>query len=312
MKNKQILYMAVAFAVLLVVYLLMQRGSMPVAETNYLVEVDTSNVEEVSIYNDGATITLARTNGAWKLTNPIEYPANGRFANMMLEKLADLRIESEIASSKDAWKSYEVDNDKAIRVTVKQNGQEATFYIGKTSENYRQSYARLEGKDATFLIKGTYATALKRNTENWRDKSIVTFKQQDIVAYKTNDVTVEKKTDADGWNLISLGKDVSGDWHKCTQVAAAISRLQTSKFPEESEYAKTNWKRAVNSVEVTTTNGETTTLRFFKDKAKDNRYFVKRNDEPTVFVIFEGVYKQIFKTNDDLKVEPKEDKEATK
>jgi len=301
MKNKQLFYMAGVIVVLLAVYLLLQRSSVPVAKENYLFDVDTSKVSEVTIYSDGQTVTLNRNSDGWKVTNPFEYEANTRYTNDMLKKMMEMRVESDITSNKDKWNNYEVGED-ATRISFVQNGKEHAFYIGKTSSSYQHTYMREEGKDQVVLVKGTYGSAFKRKADLWKDKSILDIEQTEIMTIKTDDYELFRNdASEDVWHLKKSNGDTElGDLGKVSRVISAVSRLQTSNFPEEEKYKDVKWNKATMTLEVLDTNGKTHLVRFFKDKEKENAFFVKLEGSDNVFRVFQGVTNQIFKKVNEL------------
>ncbi len=300
MKGKQLIYLLIAVVVLGGLYWLAQRSSVPTMEEEFLVEVDTSLVQSISVYHDGQTVTLER-NGevGWQLTNPLIYPANTRFVDQLLEKLTDMRIESVISKSRDKWAEFEVDTTGYQLTVVSEDGDEVRLVLGKAAELYRQTYARLADSEETLLIKGTYGVTLNRTIDNWRDKRIYRGPQHEIVGVQSDSLHITREGEA--WTIhLEGGETKPADTAAATRVQSTISRLRTSTFPEASEYEGMDWSSPDKVLTVELANAEPMVLRFYEDPENERRYYVRQEGVETVYTVFEGIYKQLFKTNEEL------------
>ncbi len=285
--NKQTLYLGGAVVVLLLIYLLLKTTSVPTAQVQYLVDIDTSEVTEVTIYHDGTTVTLQNDAGEWMVTNPYTYRANLGFVVTLLQKLGDMRLESEVTHNADRWAEFEVDTS-GTRITVHQGNRRDDFIIGKTATGYRQSYARLEGENTVYLIRGSYGSAVNRTADNWRDKAIADFEQDDVLRIVTEDFEILKQGEEEWQVTPARGESFAGDNTAVRRVTGALARLRTADFPEAADYEDVNWDRPDNEVTVELASGDSRTIRFYQDENQDNRYFVKYGNVETVYRVFRG------------------------
>jgi hypothetical protein len=307
MNMKQLLILVGVVAVLWVVFVLMDRSAIPTAEDNYLIEVDTTEVTELEIMRGGSTITLTRRDGgSWFITNPVEYRANRRYMSQLLEKLDGMRIESEVTSKQERWPEFEVDT-AGVALTVRQGNQEERVVFGKAAESYQQSYARYADQTSVYLINGTYSMQLSRTVDNWRDKEMFQYEQQNIVGIKTDDWSLAANGPV--WSLTADGADVPVDPGAASRVQSQIARMRTSGFPTAEELAGFDFSAdPANTVMVSIDNGVMIDVRFYLDTENERRYLVKMGDDNTTYTLFEGIYNQIFVSVDDLTL--KEDGEA--
>lgn len=307
MKMKQLLILVGAVLVLWVIFVIMDQSSVPTAEENYLVEVDTTAVTELEIMHGGSTVTLTRRDdGSWFITNPFEFRANRRYLSQLLEKLDEMRIESEVTSKQDRWQEFEVDTT-GVTLTVRQGSDEARVVFGKAAESYRQSYARYADQPNVYLINGTYSMMLKRTADNWRDKEMFPYEQHNIVGIKT-DKWLLARTDSD-WTLTANGESVPADGAAAVRIQSQIARLRTSGFPTEEETEGVDLSTdPASTVMVSIDNGEMIAIRFYPDPNNERRYLVKMGNDNTVYALFEGIHDQILVSVDDLKM--KEGEEA--
>ncbi len=300
MKMKQLLILVGVVLVLWVIFVLMDQSSVPTAEENYLVDVDTTKISELEIMNGGSTITLThRDDGSWDITNPINYRANRRYVSQLLEKLGEMRIESEVTSKQDRWPEFELDT-AGVSLTIRQGEKVSSVVLGKAAESYRQSYARYADKPNVYLINGTYKMQLSRNVENWRDKEMFPYQQHQVVGIETDEWNLARNDGA--WTFTVKGEVTPVDDAAATRLQSQIARLRTSAFPTEEEYASIDFDKPDNTVKISIDNGSRLDLSFYLDPNNERRYFVKYANEPTVYVLFEGIYNQIFQSADDLKM----------
>lgn len=307
MKNKTLLYLLVAVVVLYGIFVMMDRTSVPVAKDDYLVKVDSAKVTQVTIFKDAQTVTLTKRDSTWFITNPIEYRANIRYVQQLLEKLDDMRIESTVTDNQDQYAELEVDTSGTQLTITQEGGKSATVIVGKASSSYRQSYARRGDEKEVMLIRGTYGLAVNRTLENWRDKMILNCLQADIVGVETSDLHMTRVSrDANAWLIEHEDGTVdTTDWAKATKVQAALGRLQTSGFPTEEDYGTINWDRPTTTMKVTLFDGREHTLRFYKSEEETVRYYITMDgDTENVFRIYEGIYNQLFKKPSELMPDP--------
>ncbi|MBZ0263882.1 DUF4340 domain-containing protein [bacterium] len=305
MKNKTILYLVVAVVVLIALYFLLEQGAVPEAEMKMLVEVDSSLVSEVTIYKEGETVTLERRPDSWYITNPIDYKANNSFVKTMLGKFEEMRIESEISHSEEKFADFEVDAEQGVRLTIKQGNKADEIVLGKTASGYRHTYAREEGKNTVYLIKGSYGSSFNRSAENWRNKLISDFEQEEVVAIHTPKMDLVKNTE--GWQTTTPGGDsFPADEKKADQVARQLAQLRTSNFPDSTEYEMINFENPLTTIKVELASGGERTLKFWVDPGAEGRYFFKYQDDPWVYRVYNAVYDKVMSDPEELKAEAKD------
>lgn len=299
--NRNILYLVIAVVVLGGIYYLLRVTGEPKAGNEQLVEVDTAAVDEISIFHDGSTVTLSRTADGWMITNPFTYKANSSFVGTLLEKIDDMRIESLITRNADRFTEFEVDT-AGTRLTVTQGDSRNDFIIGKASTGYRQTYARREGEDDVYLIRGTYGVAINRTPENWREKKFADFEREDVIRMDNGLLVVEQEATGD-WRVTAGSESFVADQTKVERITRALANMRTSDFPGPEVYAGVNWERPEKEVTIGLSSGANRTVRFYPVPDEDNRYFVKYDNNETVYRVYSGVPNQIFKEADDLRAD---------
>ncbi len=303
MNIKQVGILAAITVALLLIYLALQMGGKPTAEYRDLIDIDTSKVSSITLYSDGHSTTLERRSDGWDITNPFNFNANDGLVKTLLGKLDDLRIETEVTSNKNRWADFELTPNQATRVTVIHSGQEHTFYIGKAAEGYRQSYARLEGKDTVYMIRGVYGVAIKRPPEDWRRKKVSDFTAEEVVKVEMPKMTLELQGDA-SWTVTGPRRTTSpAAMNEVNTILNKLASLRTSDFPDSSEYTGINWANPDHEVTVHLAGGTEKNIRFYQADEEGQRFFMRFADRPTVFRLYKSMIGPLLKSADEVVAE---------
>ncbi len=290
MNRKQLYYLSGAAAALLVVFIMLQYSTTPRAKVTYLAEIDTTAITRVKIDHPGGSVTLALEGESWTVTDPYEYRANLRFVEMIVEKLAGMRIESEITDNPDRQADFGVDSTGTM-VAVFEGDASTEIIFGKLAPGAQRTYARRAGSDTVFLIRGNYSSSFNRDPQTWRDMSIADFESDRVNKMVTNDFTLDREDI--GWMVrLPSGKGFPAEMRTADRIVSVLAHLRASSFPEEEEYAGVDWSKPDEVVTAVFANSEIT-IRFYKNENDENKYFVKYADNPMVFDVYRGMLKQI-------------------
>lgn len=154
-------------------------------------------------------VRLTRENDNWLLPDLGGAPADRAAVDGVLTKLEGLRQGFVVASSREAAKRFQVEEDAFLRhlVVRQKDTQVADLYLG-TSPTYRQVHARKAGSDDIVAIN-LAAYELWPTADQWLDKHLVALDQQEITAIAFPDISltrVEEKGEKEGetvavWHL---------------------------------------------------------------------------------------------------------------
>lgn len=94
--NKSIKILLAVFAILIAVYFLFFRTGDKVSTDKLdakLFVADSSKIDKIEIVKNGETVVLEKSNNIWKITKPIDYPADTTNIYLMLKDLKNFTIE---------------------------------------------------------------------------------------------------------------------------------------------------------------------------------------------------------------------------
>jgi hypothetical protein len=120
----------------------------------------------ITITSGTQTITLARSGGAWKITSPIDAPADDAAVEGLVGRLATARMQSIVdpAASVDTGLAKPV-----ASVAVTAGPTRAQLEIGGDAGEGRV-YARDAGRNLVFTVESALADELKKKPEDFRKK----------------------------------------------------------------------------------------------------------------------------------------------
>jgi len=127
----------------------------------------------------GVEVELTKTGDDWKLTKPVEAPANQANVKSLLENLKSLKATELIDGTKTNYAKYGVSDDKALHaVFSKGNGVALDLYFGDSGG--RGQMTRVAGKDGVYATKGYSSFLYARDVKGWRDMAILKFEDVDV------------------------------------------------------------------------------------------------------------------------------------
>ncbi len=324
MSRTTIILIAV-LAVQLILLALFSTDRHHITEKELFLSQDTSQIDFVKITNKDGEISLRRSGGIWRITEPYNYPANPSYTETLLKKVADLKYESLITRNKEKHIDYEVDGEEAAYVEIgKKEGTIDKFYCGKPSKNYTHTYIRKEDSDEVWLVTGTPRSSFTRKPKDWRDKKILLLDKTllERVLLKFTDETVELVRNISmfsddstltapdtAWTVIpQKGKPFAPFQKTLNRIKNTLSRMNAMDFRVKGIDEIPSFDNPDFTVEAFLEGDVHVVVDFVPDPEKENRFLARKdgNDE-MIFVIYESSVKNLKKRPADF-IEEEKDK----
>ncbi len=177
--------LAVVFGALLVAVLVIYFTDLGKNERTFksnIVDIDTSAVNEILIYpkvKKNKIVRLFKKNKKWFVNVSKTKTDNVPSAKIksLFDELINIKANRVVSRSPKGWKEYEVDNKKAARIKMVENGDTTLdLLIGKFS--FRQprtmyTYLRLAGEKEVYEVEGFLSMTFNQSIESWRDKRVI-------------------------------------------------------------------------------------------------------------------------------------------
>lgn len=162
-------------------------------------------------------ICAERTNGTWRLIEPVAYPAQGTNIEALLNALQQLTVVHRI-SEEELRKDQKADEDYGIEppeisLVLREGSSTNPVYFGHRTSPGDQVFVRVVGMDGVSIVDADVLNLLPSDANAWRDTTLV-----DLAGANFDRITVTNTTKSQSFLLV----------HNAT------NRLWTMAFPMKS------------------------------------------------------------------------------
>jgi len=316
---KRPMYMMAAVMVIgLGAWLLLSHDSNRVESKTRFLTCDTSAVDYVRIRNKDGDLTMKRVGATWKITSPIDFPANAGYVKTLIEKAAGLEFESLITTNKEKYANFELGDSAAYVEIGKDGGKIDKFYCGKPSETYTHTYMRREGSDEVWLVSGSPRSSFSRQPNDWRDKKVLeldkTMIQRILLKFPDETVELVRNISSPGQDTTLKGADTSWTVHPAkgepfkpvdkefNRIMNTVCKMNSIDFLDAGKDTMPDMSRPEFSIEVFLEGNQHEQLDFMPRKDGDgSRWLGRKNgNEKTIYVIYQSSVKNLMKRPDVL------------
>lgn len=181
----------------------------------------TDDLDKIEIQNaDKTDVVLEKKGDAWRVTKPVDFPANQANVKQLLDNMKELKATElvEANASDEVKKSYDLDSAKAVHVQAwKGADKKVDDYFGKSGG--RGQMVMSGSQPGVFAASGYSSYLYTREVKNWRDTDIFKFDDANATS-----MTIEKK---DGTLSFTKGDKWAG-----TFKGQPIARFDDTKVPD--------------------------------------------------------------------------------
>jgi hypothetical protein len=311
MKPKQTLILGAAVALIIagivlyhVVYEPRQQASRQ-ALLSAFPDLDPAKVAAIEIQKGGYAVKLNKKGDHWVVASEGDYPADSEGVTQMMETAKALRL-SDLASNKaKTHELFEVADDQGLKVNFLDPAGKplAQMIVGKRGDNYGTAYVRRAGEDSTYLVGQNLTSIFDRSKDTWKDKSIARFEVSEptelVIKGDQETLTLRKAADKGAWELIEGETETPANQSVVEGILRGFGTIRTLEFPTV-DLKAAGLDSSGRSVSVKLQAKTEITLQIGKLDSANNRYYLKRADQPTVFLAAKYQVDSLFKTKDEL------------
>jgi len=319
MKPKQTLILGVVVAVIIAGIVLYQKVYQPRQQSSRQASLaafpnlDPAKVSAVEIQKGSYSAKLGKKGDHWVVVSesqagmpaPLDYPADADGVTAMLEAGKSLRLADQASAKAKTHELFEVTDEKGMKVNFLDAGGKtlAQLIVGKRGESYGTAYFRRSGDDATYLSAQNLTSIFDRSKDTWKDKSIAKFEVSqplELTIHGEKDtLTLRKVADKGTWEMIVGETESPANKTVIEGILRGFGTLRTLEFPvvDPKEFGL---EPPTRSVTVKLQGNTEISLLVGKLDSANNRYYVKRADQPSVFLVSKYQVDNLFKTKEEL------------
>jgi hypothetical protein len=263
---------------------IVSRGGDVVEEAQLIPAIVSADVDRVEIAGTDDTVRLARTDSsAWTVNG---FAAAPDAVTTLLTALGEVVTGELVAQNPSSHERMGVDEVGAKRLRVSHGDETvANVLLGRQGRAYRTIYARRDGENNVYLLRGELVPLIDRTLNDWRDKRIVAVEPDSIVR-----VAVERGSER--YTLVrgdSMWTFADGSPTDSGAVAGMLGEFQAltaqgSGFATPVQADSADFRRPDRRVSLFGARGETLADLVFD--STDTGFWVRRSDRETVYQLF--------------------------
>ncbi len=262
------------------------------AEQTKLVTVDADAITGITLDFPDRQMVLAKTDGTWRLTKPVEAPADDATVKAVLTALTGAQITRTLDEVPTDLAAFGLDRGDPVVTLQTASGPLPPIILGKNLTIGGKTYLRVGNDGKVALTASTLKVGLNKQPKDLRDKQILAFQDDQVTrvdiqpAQGTAVAIVRKDKDAP-W-LIEPG-DLPAD---PTEVRSYLSSLRSTRavdFPADTTPDKTGLATPGLTVTITTspdgTQKQTLLLGNALTEGTQKQIYAQRVDQPTIYAV---------------------------
>src|SRR4030095_6019354 len=207
--NKSTRTLLILFALLAVIYFLFFRTKERVSTEKIdakLFVADSAKIDKIELVRKTDAITLEKVNGIWRITKPVDYPADTTAVYQILSNLKNFKIEDEASRNPAKFPEY-LDTAFNTQVSTYQEGKLlGTFILGKTAGSFDVSYIKKPEEERILRASSITSSNFNKTLKDFRNKFIIS------ISTKLANKLTFKSTDSNNVDFTAV-KDSTGKWN---------------------------------------------------------------------------------------------------
>lgn len=247
------------------------------AKKKTLFEIDTEAVTGVTLVYPDRTIEVKRSDGKWRLAQPVDDLADEPSVTNLLRAIADCEVKSTLDDVPADLAPFGLDKPKVeVKVTLKDRELPA-IKVGKNTPVGFSTYIQRADEPKVYLTAAAFASGTDKQVKDLRDKQILTVDESTIRRFtvqRPESRVAVKKTDA-AW---LLEEPIAG----AADASTVRSFLSTMRSLRATDFAA----EQTTDLAAYGLDQPRVTITLYGEKEDDQKQLLigKENDKQDVFV----------------------------
>lgn len=304
--SKQIKILLLIFAVLIAIYFLFFRTGERISTEKIdakLFVADSSKIDKIEIVRNNETIVLEKQGDKWKITKPIDYPADTNSVYPMLKDLKNFRVES-VASENPSKLSNFIDSSNNTQVSTYQEGKLlGTFILGK-AQGFQNAYIKRPDENRVLLASEISPFNFNKQLKDLRNKHItsivpITVSRIDFKSTDSNNVNFSAIKDSLGiWRI-------DGDSVSTSLMDGFLNTFSNLNAEDFKDTIITDFPMPTYTLTFYYPAGQTVINLYHEQGSSPNSYICQVSGITQLFRFYDGMVSQMMKKKKDFLPEKK-------
>ena len=282
-------------------------------------DFESSMIKKIELNNESGKVVLEKTaDNFWHITEPLKLRADNSEVNSMLSEFEFMNKVGSFKKEGDKpfdLKDYGLDVPKTSitmftdipakpdKIQVKGPKDKYTVFVGQKLAAGDNVYIKLDTSDEVIVVPGSLHNKVSKNILDLRSKWVFTFDKEsvDSLQVKTNEFNIVCNKKGSFWRLIEPISDLA-DLEKVKDIIGKLKNLQIDSADFLTEDAKDLVKYGLDNPRFTVTvNEKGVTQSVIFGNSLDNKVYVRRTDEPTIFFLKDNILGDLSRKPNDLR-----------
>ncbi len=311
--KKPIYVLVGVLVIFLIVYFLLvqkEKKTFSPGKTENFLGLDSAAVDRIELRKFDTKLAFQKENLRWYMVAPDSHRADGDALGRLLSLASRLEAGEIISSNPEKQFWFQIDSLTGTGLNFL-HGEDllASMVLGKTSEDLMNGYLRKAGSADVYLTDAVFVRMAQRSVNQWRDRKIFTFDPEQIEK-------IELKYEGDRIRLVredslwQLGRypyqETSGaDAEAVESYARTLANMRADDLPFKTQFQGIEFERGEPLLKISLEDGREIKLFAVPSPAEEDKYFVKTDEDKSVFTLFDYNFKQLIKKPQDF--QPKEE-----
>ncbi|MCP4606934.1 MAG: DUF4340 domain-containing protein [Proteobacteria bacterium] len=237
-------------------------------------------------------IVLKKKEGAWTMTEPVDYAVVEGPVNQMVDAISDLKVIDIISENKSNHGKFEVDEEKGVEVTALEGDKELAHLIVGKSRN-GMTFVRVSGKDEVYRIQGYHSGTFNKSVKNLRDKSVLKRDLKNVTRVtftnEKGELMLEREGEEEDVKFVPVGAKIENyNESKAKGVVRALVGLTARDFVDEAlpvEKTGLGDDAARVVVEIQGSGAPDIVTAWVGNEAEKNQAYIKTSESDQLFLV---------------------------
>jgi len=192
-------------------------------------------VSKFTLQAEGRKFSVAKSEGKWRLTAPLEDEADPSKVDQLISALHDARVREFVEENPADLKPYGLAKPRlVVDLYLGQTQARKTLLVGTPKGD--KVYAKDEARNPVFLVDTTVVHGLRVSLSDLREKKLTALETGQVhrleLSYADHQIVCQKDT-AGNWTIIEPEKRRAKSW-KVTSLLSTITNLKAANFVADS------------------------------------------------------------------------------
>jgi hypothetical protein len=266
-------------------------------------------IQRLSLRSPGLSVTLENVDDQWRITAPLDVPANEGVVVNFLASLRNLTLEEVLSRRSESHALFQTDELSGVHVALwaPDAKEPLTWVIGKDSPSGGHVYVRTGNSNDVHLAAGISRSQAEAGLKMWREPRVLPLAADAVihsVRVRGAKGTFLVERSSPSWTI--NGKPADGE--KIDRWTTSLRFLTAEEFvdpPESLGPLSTGLDSPETEITLTLESGMSHVLRFGKPEKNETAWVLLRRDtDPHLMWVFSRPIDWLTATEKDLLADP--------